>query len=81
MFPYYRLGRYKKDKPIILDIGGENSLTLAASSGRDASFSDLLVELSEQHEVALLSVEHRYYGWKNVFPSDKTEGLKWLTTE
>ena len=82
IFTYCRLGHFKKDKPIILDIGGEASLiAMAHSRGEEVGFSSLLVELSKQHGAALLSVEHRYYGSQNGYPSSKTQSLKWLTTE
>ena len=78
----YRLDLYKKDKPIFLDIGGEFAMPFTSSKEEMIGFSQFFNNLSKKHDAALLWIEHRYFGWDEIFSNvNQVKKLQWLTIE
>ena len=64
--------------PVFLKIGGEHSLSHLPEWRRSDLF---LFDLTKQYGAALLTLQHRYYGWNTTYSLNEPDALKWLTTE
>ena len=64
--------------PVFLKIGGEHSLSHLPEWRRTDLF---LFDVAKQYGAAVLTLQHRYYGWNQTYSLNETDALKWLTTE
>ena len=73
-----KLDTYKEGGPVFLLIGGEKEFK--RQSGKLRGFKDSFEELATRHGAAMISIEHRYFGWNETFLGQNVTNLEWLTT-
>ena len=64
-----KLNNYQEGGPVFLLIGGQGI----------AGFKDSFEELATRHGAAMISIEHRYFGWNDTFSGQNVTNLEWLT--
>ena len=73
-----KLDTYKEGGPVFLLIGGEEEFK--KQSGKIIGFKDSFEEFATRHGAAMMSIEHRYFGWNEFFSGQNVTNLEWLTT-
>jgi len=72
-----KLDTYKEGGPVFLLIGGEKEFI--SQPGKLTGFKDSFEELATRHGAAMISIEHRYFGWNDTFSGQNVTNLEWLT--